>query len=203
MPPSLRRCIPLVALAGLCATTLAACGDTLQDQPVAASTLERLVMVRRNPVYWLGGSFQGLRIAEVSADPGGAFTIQYGDCTEGGQSTCVYPLSVVTSPDNSFKPGGEGLNRPISLRAARAVSSAAGRTIVLATGGVIVAVYAQRPQLARAAADTMVPINRAASPGEPLPPALADTGYAAKALPSQEPPLVRIPRPLRGGSVAR
>jgi hypothetical protein len=190
-----------VALAGLCTLALLACGDTVQDQPLAASTLEQLVMVQRNPVYWLGRSFQGMQINEVSADPGGAFTLQYGDCTEGGQNTCVYPLSVVTSPDNSFRPGGETTRQPLSLRGSTAMSSAGGHTIEVPTGGVIVNVYASHPQLALAAAETMVPINRIGAPAAALPAALGDTGFAAKALPSQKPPVVQVPRPL--GATAR
>jgi hypothetical protein len=185
-----------VALMLLGALTLAACGDTVQDQPVAANSLEQLVMVRATPVYWLGGSFHGLQIGEAGIDPGGAFTIQYGDCTEGGQNTCVYPLSIVTSPDNSFRPGGDSARRLISLRGVSALSSADGRTIELATGGVVVDVYGESPALALAAVNTMVPINRIGTPGEPLPVALRDTGFAARALPSQKPPVVSVPRPL-------
>ncbi len=202
MPVHLRR-ILTVGLAGLCALSVLGCGDTVQDQPVASSLLERLVMVQRNPVYWLGGSFQGLQLSDVSADPGGAFTIQYGDCTEGGQNTCVHPLSVVTSPDNSFRPGGETVSRAGSVRGVSAAGSAAGRTIEIATGGVIVEVRAGRPRLAREAAETMVPINRVGTPAAPLPAALGDTGFAQKALPSQKPPVVQVPRPLGAGSGAR
>jgi hypothetical protein len=198
--PSIRRALA-VTLVGLCTLSLLACGNTLQDRPLAASTLEQLVMVQRNPVYWLGRSFRGMQINEVSADPGGAFTLQYGDCTEGGQNTCVYPLSVVTSPDNSFRPGGETARRPISLRGSTAASSAGGHTIEVPTGGVVVDVYAARPQLALAAAESMVPINRIGAPAAALPAARADTGFAAKALPSQKPPVVQVPRPL--GAAAR
>src|SRR5580700_7882378 len=88
----------------LCALGLGACGNTLQDQPIPHNSLESLLLAPY-PVYWLGGSFHGLAITEASRDPSGAFTVQYGDCLEGGQSTCVPPLKVVTSPDNSFVPG--------------------------------------------------------------------------------------------------
>ncbi len=183
-------------LAGLCAVGFGACGDTLQDQPVPANVLEQLVRVKRGPVYWLGGSFHGLRVSEVSADPGDAYTVQYGDCTEGGQNTCVYPLSVVTSPDNSFRPAGGVIRRQIALRGISASSSGDGRTIVVPTGGVVVDVYAERAALAHAAVQTMVPINRVGTPGAPLPVALGDTGFARRALPSQKPPVVQVPRPL-------
>ncbi len=58
------------------------------------------------PVYWAGGSFQGLQITEGIKDPGGAFGIAYGDCIHGGQGTCTPPLRIITSPDNGFVPGG-------------------------------------------------------------------------------------------------
>ena len=90
---------------GLCTLTVGACGDTLQDQPISHTTLESLLLAPY-PVYWLGGSFQRMAITEASEDPSGAFTVQYGDCAEGGQNTCVPRLRVVTSPDNSFIPFG-------------------------------------------------------------------------------------------------
>ncbi len=94
----------LAALLAGCALALGACGDTLQDHPIPHNTLESLI-VAPYPVYWLGGSFQGLQITEASHDPSGAFTVQYGDCVVGGQSTCVTPVTVITSPDNSFVAG--------------------------------------------------------------------------------------------------
>src|SRR5207248_6453715 len=98
------------ALAVLAAPALVACGDTLQAQPIAHNTLETL-LVAPYPVYWLGRSFKDLQITEASHDPGGAFSVQYGNCVEGGQGTCVPPLRVVTSPDNSFLPVGGAAHR--------------------------------------------------------------------------------------------
>ena len=65
-----------------CALALGACGDTLQDRPIAHNTLETL-LVAPYPVYWLGRSFQGLAITEAKHDPSGAFSVQYGDCVRG------------------------------------------------------------------------------------------------------------------------
>src|ERR1019366_4320346 len=97
------------------ALALGACGAPLQDRPIPHNTLESL-LVAPYPVYWLGRSFPGFAITEASHDPGGAFTVQYGDCVEGGQSTCVAPLRVVTSPDNSFVAGGSVARRSTVLR---------------------------------------------------------------------------------------
>ena len=83
------------------AFALGGCGDTLQDQPISHSSLENL-LVSPFPVYWLGGSFHGFAITETSHDPSGGVSIQYGDCLVGGQGTCVPPVHIVTSPDNSF-----------------------------------------------------------------------------------------------------
>ena len=85
-----------------CALALAALRQTrCRTSRSPHNTLESL-LVAPYPVYWLGRSFQGMAITEATHDPGGAFTVQYGDCVEGGQSTCVPALRVVTSPDNSF-----------------------------------------------------------------------------------------------------
>jgi hypothetical protein len=177
---------PLAALAALCAVALAGCGDTLQDQPVSHSALESLLLAPY-PVYWLGGSFQGKAITEAAQDPSGAFFVQYGDCTEGGQSTCVPPLRVVTSADNSFVAVGSTPHRKESIRGVAGVIAQAGDTIELSTGGVVVGIYADSPGLARAAAATIVPINDVGVPGAPLSAPLPDTGFAERPLPGQTP----------------
>jgi hypothetical protein len=178
-----------VALA-LCALALGACGDTLQDQPIPHNTLETL-LVSPYPVYWLGRSFHGMAITEAGHDPGGAFTVQYGDCVEGGQSTCVPALRVVTSPDNSFVAGGDPPQRSSPVRGVSSVVAQGGRTIEIATAGVVVGIYADSPRLAAAAAQTIVPINEAGAPGGRLPARAPDTGFGSTPLPSQ------VPSPLR------
>ncbi len=173
-------------LAALCATSLGACGNTLQDRPIAHNTLEALV-VAPYPVYWLGGVFHGLAITAVFHDPGGAYSIQYGDCVKGGQSTCVPPLRVVTSPDNSFLPGGSTPRQIVALRGVDAAIAQSGATIQIPTAGVVVGIYANDPRLSSSAAQTVVAINRAGAPGAPLPAALPDTGFAETPLPEQIP----------------
>ena len=177
----------LACLVGaLCALALAACGDTLQEHPIPHNILEGLI-VSPFPVYWLGGSFRGLAVREAARDSGGAYTVQYGDCLEGGQGTCVRPLRIVTSADNSFLPGGAVARSAASIREVQATIAQQGRTILLATGPVVVGVYAQTRALARSAVERMVPINEPGAPFAQLPPALPDTGYGATPLPSQEP----------------
>ncbi len=166
------------------ALALAGCGDTLQDQPISHNTLETLVMAPY-PVYWVGQSFRGRRLTEATLDPSGAFSVQYGDCKQGGQGTCLRPLRVVTSPDNSFLPVGPATPEPTPIRGVTGLLTRGGRTIVLATAGVVVGIYALDPRLAAAAAQTMVPINDAGSPGARLPAALPDTGFAETPLPAQ------------------
>jgi hypothetical protein len=178
------------ALLVACALALSACGDTRQDRPIPHNTLETL-LVAPYPVYWLGRSFHGLAITEATHDPGGAFTVQYGDCVTGGQSTCVPPLRVVTSPDNSFVAGGEGVQRSVAVRGVSAVLAQSGRTVEIATAGVVVSIYANTPSLAAAAAQTTVPINEAGAPGDRLQERRPDTGFGSTPLPSQ------VPSPLR------
>jgi hypothetical protein len=171
-----------------CALGLSACGNTLQDQPIPHNELESLLLAPY-PVYWLGGRFRGYAITEASRDPSGSFTVQYGDCLEGGQSTCVAPLKVITSPDNGFVPG-EGpltIRAPISLRTADGYLAEGGRAISIPTGGVVLNIYAHSPALARAAAQSAVPINYPGAPTSPLSARSPYTGFGSRALPSQTP----------------
>jgi hypothetical protein len=181
------HCTALAAAAVACALGVGACGNTLQDQPAAPSVLEPVVRQVQFPVYWLGGTFQGLGITRVALDPSGAYEIQYGNCIVGGENTCVTPLRVVTSPDNSFLPGGEAQRRQVPVRGVRAVATRGGRTLTVATGSVVVDIYAERPELARAAAAAVVTIGTPDTPGAPLPKPLPNTGYGEKPLPSQLP----------------
>jgi hypothetical protein len=174
-----------------CALALGGCGDTLQDKPIPHNILEGL-MLAPYPVYWLGGSVEGLAITDAARDPSGAFYVQYGDCVEGGQSVCVAPLRVVTSPDNSFLPAGPDPART-RIRGAGAIVAQGGKTIEIPTAGVVVGIYARNPRLAAAAAATIVPINVPATPGSRLPAPLGDTGFGARPLPSQVPTPLRPP----------
>jgi hypothetical protein len=174
------------------AVALAGCGDTLQARPIPHNTLETL-LAAPYPVYWLGRSFRGLALSEATHDPSGAFTVQYGACKQGGQGTCLPPLRLVTSPDNSFIPGGAAARKPGTIRGVRAQLTPDGRTIVLATGPVVVGIYALDTALAAAAAATIVPINDVGSPGAPLPAALPDTGFAESPLPAQMPAPLAAP----------
>ncbi len=177
----------LIALCLLCPLALSACANTLQDQPVQPSFLEPLVAQDEYPVYWVGGAFHGLGIISVAHDPGGAYTIKYGDCREGGENVCITPLEVVTSPDNSFLPGGSSAQQPIRLRGVSGVAAQNAKTLVIPTGAVVVDVYSDDAALARAAAQGMVAINSTELPGSRLPRALPDTGFGSKALPFQQP----------------
>ena len=154
----------------LSALCLGACGNTIQDQPIPHNSLESLLLAPY-PVYWLGGKFHGLQITEASRDPSGAFTVQYGDCLEGGQSTCVPPLKVVTSPDNGFVPGeGSDTSRAtVSLRGVGGLLAEGGDALSIPTGGVVLDVYAHTPALARAAAQSAVPINYPGAPARRWP----------------------------------
>lgn len=185
--PSRARQMAFVAAAATCAVGVGACGNTLQDQPVAPSVLEPAVRQDQYPVYWLGGTFQGLGLTRVAIDPSGAWEVQYGNCTVGGENTCVTPLRVVTSPDNSFIPGGEAPRREVPIRGVRAVAARGGRTLTVATGGVVLDIYADSPKLARAAAAAAVTIGAPDTPGAPLPRPQTNTGYGERPLPNQLP----------------
>jgi hypothetical protein len=184
------RALTALIVAILCGTLAAGCGDTLQDKPIPHNILEGMV-VAPFPVYWLGDSFGKLKITEAAHDPSGAFSVQYGNCLQGGQGTCTPPLKIVTSPDNSFLPGGATARATAPVRGVQSVFTEAGRTISIPTGGVVVDVYAKDAASALAAARAIVPINQPASPGQTLPAQQPDTGFGSTPLPSQLPATVR------------
>jgi hypothetical protein len=179
-----------LSLAALCAALLGGCGNTLQDQPIPHNILESLIAAPTT-VYWLGGSFHGLQVTGASRDPGGAYTVQYGDCLEGGQAQCVAPLRVVSSPDNSFVPAGSAPHVTARVRGARAVIARGGKTIEIPTAAVVVDIYANAASLAAGAAETIVPINAVGAPNSPLPAPLPNTGYGQTPLPTQVPSPIR------------
>jgi hypothetical protein len=189
-PPRIRP----FAVLGLCALVLAGCGNTLQQQPIPHNSLESLLLAPY-PVYWLGDHFHGLAITEAARDPSASFTVSYGACLEGGQSTCVPPLRIVTSPDNSFIPGEHStVSTPTSLRGAPGIVADRGDAISLATGAVVLNVYANTPSLARAAAEAAVPIDSPGAPRARLARALPSSGFGDRPLPSQAPSPLRALR---------
>src|SRR6202000_2698853 len=93
-----------LALSGGASALLAGCGDTVQVPPVTDRSLKSAAGEGLFPVYWVGRAFEGMPVTAVSRDAGGAFTLNYGTCREGGQYNCTTPLEIVTAPDNSFLP---------------------------------------------------------------------------------------------------
>ncbi len=186
-----RRAFALAAVVATLGSLASGCGDTLQIKPIPHNILESLI-VAPFPVYWLGERFKGMQITEATEDASGSFTVQYGNCLQGGQGTCTPPLRLVTSPDNSFVPGGATPSRAVTVRGVPALLADSGHAIVIATGGVVLDIFAaEDPRLARAAARAAAPINRPESPGEALPARLPDTGYGSTPLPKQLPATVR------------
>jgi hypothetical protein len=122
-------------------------------------------------------------------------TIRYGDCVLGGQYTCVTPIMIVSSPNNSFIPGAGPATESVVVRGATASVVAHGATLAIPTGEVVVSVYARDARRAREAATTMAPINKVGLPGAPLPPVVANTGYESAPLASEVPPGVSVPEP--------
>jgi hypothetical protein len=96
-------------------------------------------------------------------------------------------VRVVTSPDNSFIALGSVPHRTARLRGLAVAVADGGRTIEIATGGVVVSIFAGDPLLASAAARMAVPINAIGAPEARLPARLPETGFARTPLPSQMP----------------
>jgi hypothetical protein len=189
----MRRCL-MILPAFACALALGSCGNTLQDEPIGPKPLETVMVESHFPVYWAGLKFNGLPITGVSVDPSKAVSIRYGDCVVGGQYTCVTALSIVTSPDNSFIPGSAAREATTSPRGVKVSGARAGKTLALATGVVVVSVYAQHASLAREALSMIAPMNEVGGPLEPLPAARPDTGFGNEPLPGQVPSGVSVPR---------
>ena len=187
------------------ALALGACGDTVQSAPVGRGAIASLLL-EPFPVYWVGTRFRGLQAREVVHDPSGAVTLEYGDCLEGGQVSCVEPLRIVTSPNNSFVPG-IGPSRATSVRGVAARSLDGGSTIIIPTGRVVLDVYANSSALAREAAAAVVPVGDLAQVGAALPALAAPTAAGALPLKGQLPelrpagPRRRVRR--RGAAAAR
>jgi hypothetical protein len=178
----LRRLLPL----GLaCSWLLASCGNTLQSQPLTSTALEPLETAEHYPVYWLGARFDGMALSSVSSDPSGAFVLQYGNCGRGGPETCVAPLQLVSSPDNSFLPGDASDAVSLRIRGVPGVRLQGGEVIEIATGPAVVDVRAANPRLALLAARQMVPINELGRPGEALPRAQPNTGFGQQPMEGQ------------------
>ena len=189
----MRRALALAALACLgagCTLALGGCASTLQESAIPHNILESLIQAPY-PVYWLGENFHGLTVSEAIHDPSDAYTIQYGGCLEGGEGSCVPPLRIVTSPDNSFVPGGAAIERATRIRGVRVWLANHHCTIVIATGAVVLDIYAQTPTVAAAAARTAVPINAIGEPEAPLPAALPNSGVGETPLSTQLPSQVR------------
>ncbi len=186
------RTLAALCVLAVCGLALCSCGNTLQERPIPHNILEGLIAAPF-PVYWLGGSFEGMAVSEAAVDPSGAYSVHYGTCLRGGEGSCVTPIEVVTSPDNGFLPGGSTKTSRARIRGVDALLARAGRTIVLPTSGVVMDIYATSARSAAAAARTAVPINEAGSPGAPLPPALPNTGFGERALPRQLPPPLHPP----------
>lgn len=183
-----------MCLAAACAVALSACANTLQDKPIPHNELEYMVSAAY-PVYWLGASFQGMSVSEASHDPSDAWSVRYGDCVEGGEGSCVARLLIVTSPDNGFLPGSTPATavRATRIRGVPARIAQGGDTIVLATGPVVVSIFATNPVTAAAAARTAVAIDEPGAAEAPLPGALPNTGFGETPLPDQVPSPLGVP----------
>lgn len=192
----MRRRLALATITACCAALLSGCGDTIQDQPISNTTLEQLVAVEGFPVYWLGTRFRGMKLTSIAEDPGGAYTLQYGDCVGGGPTTCRTPIEVISSPDNAFLPSAGVRTSKTTIRGAHGILAQHGAVVELRTGPIVLDVRALKRPLALAAVNAIVPINAPGGPGQPLPAAVPDTGFGEHAMESQRPGTVRLLPPI-------
>ncbi len=178
------------------AAMIAGCGSSIVERPVSLSSLEGLLTVESMPVYWLGLRFEGMALTAVSEDPGGAFTLQYGNCLSGGPATCRTALELITSPQSTFLPSAGNDTKPISMRGVSGLAAQHGAVIELRTGPVVVDVRARKSRVARAAAAAIVAVNAPGSPGQRLPAARPNGSFTDEELPVQQPRTIRTLPPI-------
>ena len=66
---------------------MAGCGDTIQTPPVTDRSLLAAAGEHLSRSTGSGRAFEGMPVTGVTRDDGGAFTINYGSCRQGGQYT--------------------------------------------------------------------------------------------------------------------
>ncbi len=179
--PLLSRRLLLATVILAAVGLLAACGDTLQLEPLRDKDLTDASGVPF-PAYWVGRDFHGMPVSFAGRQPGGSVLVTYGNCLIGGQNTCVRALTIVTSHDNSFVPGATHTTARSIIRGRVAVVAMGGRTLEIPTGEVVVDIAASTPALAYTAARSMTALNarlgQLGGPGSPLPPPLPPNGFA-------------------------
>lgn len=193
-------------LAGLLsAAIIAGCGSSAAEEPLGYLSLEHLLTVESFPIYWLGVRFDGMALTAANEDPGGAFTLQYGNCLSGGPATCRTALELITSPRSSFLPSAGTGTKPVRIRGVSGIAAQGGAVIELRTGPVVVDVRAIKRPLAQAAAASIVPINALGAPGQALPAPDAQSTFDQQELPAQQPRTIRLlpPIPPANGSKPR
>ena len=163
--PRLHRA-PLLAPVLALALLAGGCGNTIPVQAIPHNQLESMIVAPFR-VYWLGASFRGLTVQQVSHDPGGAFSVQYGGCLTGGQGTCLPPLLVVSSPENTFVPGGSARTRQVQVRGLPALEAHGGRVVMIPSGNVVIDIIADTPSWPARRPATW---SRSTPPGHPAKP---------------------------------
>ena len=183
-------------MAVVCAGALAlvGCGDSDNRDPPVAPTAKELGELRaaaKPPVYWLGPSYRGQKLAESRAgDEFVAFS--YGEPSPASSDGWSYPIEVATVRTRRFAPDGRVCWR--RLKRAWLVGCGGYEEVDVLTGDVLVSVRAVGPTPESVARSLQRFDGSARTPLEPPQP------FSCKEL-DAFPRQIRkaIPRTLRGG----
>lgn len=147
-------------------------GGQVPEGPVELEAVRRF---DEFPLYWLGTSFDGLRLsaaerpraqlANTAAGQPGRISFIYGTCEAPRDAGCMPPLSVITEPGAEPERYGR---RDVSTERVRALGVPAriigGRELELYTGRQIVVIAGDSRRRIRRAVRAL---RRANSPGDP------------------------------------
>ncbi|MGI8801757.1 MAG: hypothetical protein ACR2KV_06230 [Solirubrobacteraceae bacterium] len=197
-----------VTLAAVLIIALAGC-STHPALPITSADLGLARQFDLFTFYWVGTDFHGIQLTAADSkreyDASVGVRAYYGNCRKSplvSTSGCRLPLEIATVLYKPHSNEGLGARQETLIRGVPAEIYNDGSSIELYTGRLAIDIYAESPGLARAAAEALVPLNRAAPATRALePPRLppgVDPRVEATADRLPVPPLQVAPRPRRG-----
>ncbi len=152
----------------LAALALLAGCTTHPAPPISDGDLQLARKFSLFTTYWVGRSIQGIPLTAADStrdyDPTVGMRVYYGNCVKPSSilssAGCQLPLEIATVIYHAHTNIGFGARTETVIRGAPVVIYNGGRSMEIYTGGLAIDVYAQSPQLAQAAAQALVPLNR-------------------------------------------
>ncbi len=161
-----RRARPwsLICLVGV----LAGC-NTHPPPPIPDADLRLAQSFPLYTTFWVGRTFHGIDLTAADSkrdyDATVGMRVYYGTCRKPSSilstSGCQLPLEIATVLYRPHTNEGLGARREAVIRGVPAEIFNGGSSIELYSGHLAIDIYADSPSLARAAAEALVPLNRA------------------------------------------